>query len=369
MDISTLIASRMNSIDSSGIRKVFDMAGAIEDPINLSIGQPDFDVPEPIKARAMWAIENGENRYTVTQGIQELRDKVLLQEKSMSGIGHDNVLITSGVSGGLLLALLVMVNDGDKVAVPDPYFVMYKHLTRLAGGRPLYIDTYPDFILTAERLEKAGAAEAKILIVNSPNNPTGQVIPPNELENIAEWADANNVFVITDEIYRFFTYDEDYVSIAQYTDNTLLLNGFSKSHAMTGWRLGYAIGPAEIIDEMTKLQQFSFVCAPSIVQQAALSAFEVSMDDYFKAYKAKRDLLVQGLDTHFDFVKPKGAFYAFVRAPGNCGDTFAEKAIQHRCLVIPGSVFSERKTHFRIVFAAEDDTISRGTNLLVSLLE
>ncbi len=364
----SLIADRMRHIDSSGIRKVFDLAAGIPDPINLSIGQPDFDVPEPIKARAMRAIEKGENRYTVTQGIEALRTEVLALEKEVSGIGHESVLITSGVSGGLLLALLALINPGDAVAIADPYFVMYKHLSRLVGGRPLYVDTYPDFQLTAERLEDAGAGEAKILLLNSPCNPTGQVIPAEELERIAAWADANGVFVLTDEIYRFFSYDGPVDSIARYTDNVLLLNGFSKSHAMTGWRLGYAIGPRAVIGEMTKLQQFSFVCAPSIAQQAALCSFSLDMDTYFKAYKAKRDLLQHGLEEHFDFEKPGGAFYAFIRAPGDDGDAFVENAIRHRCLVIPGSVFSEKSSHFRVAFAADDDTIKRGTDVLCSLL-
>ncbi len=358
----------MKNIDSSGIRKVFDLAGSIPDPINLSIGQPDFDVPEPVKARAMRAIETGHNRYTVTQGIEALRDVVLAGERKISGIAHNSIMITSGVSGGLLLAMMALINPGDRIAIADPYFVMYKHLSRLAGGEPLFVDTYPDFQLTAERLEKSRASEAKVLLLNSPNNPTGQVIPPEELKRIAGWAESNDVFVVADEVYRYFTYDCAPASIAKYTDNVLLLNGFSKSHAMTGWRLGYAIGPETVIEEMTKLQQFSFVCAPSIAQEAALSAFSVDMDVYLRAYRAKRDILVHGLKGHFDFQIPRGAFYAFVRAPDDNGDSFAEKAIRHSCLVIPGSVFSEKTSHFRIAFAAEDSTIERGTALLCSLL-
>lgn len=358
----------MRLIDSSGIRKVFDLAASIPDPINLSIGQPDFDVPEPVKARAMRAIDTGRNRYTVTQGIEELRREVLAREKENSGIGHEAALITSGVSGGLLLALLSLVNAGDAVAIADPYFVMYKHLIRLAGGKPLYVDTYPEFQLTAERLEKSGAGDAKILIVNSPNNPTGQVIPGPELRRIADWADASGVFVITDDIYSFFSYDGPAVSIAGYTDNVLLLNGFSKSHAMTGWRLGYAIGPEPVIAEMTKLQQFSFVCAPSVAQQAALGVFSIDMTSHLEAYKAKRDLLCNGLESYFDFPRPQGAFYAFVRAPDGDGVAFAQNAIRHRCLVIPGSVFSEKSTHFRVAFAADDRTIEKGADTLCSLV-
>lgn len=368
VDPATLIASRMSKIDSSGIRKVFDLAKSIPDPINLSIGQPDFDVPEPVKACAIEAIEAGENSYTVTQGIEELRQAALEAEKEIAGIQHDSVLITSGVSGGLLLAFMALINDGDKVAIPDPYFVMYKHLCRLVGGDPLFVDTYPDFTLTADRLDAAGAGEAKLLLINSPNNPTGQVVPEQELKRIAGWARQNDVFIITDDIYGAFTYDDPFASIAQYSTDVLLLSGFSKSSAMTGWRLGYAIGPENLIDEMTKLQQFSFVCAPTPAQHAGVKALEMDKSDYIARYKRKRDLAYKGLCGSFELPEPKGAFYAFIRAPGNDGDAFAEKAIEHGCLVIPGSVFSEKKSHFRISFAAPLETIEKGTDLLCSLV-
>ena len=368
MDPSKLIADRMAKIDSSGIRKVFDLAKSIPNPINLSIGEPDFDMPEPVKARAIQAIMDGHNRYTVTQGIEELRQQVLAVEKDRTGIGHDAVLITSGVSGGLLLAFMALVNPGDEVIIPDPYFVMYKHLCRLLGGKPLYVDTYPDFQLTVERLEAAGAKRGKILLLNSPSNPTGQVIPDGELQRIAQWARANSVFIITDEIYNTFVYDAPCSSVARHSEDVLLLNGFSKCSAMTGWRLGYAIGPDEVIAEMTKLQQFSFVCAPSVAQHAALAALSVGAGPYVEAYRAKRDLTYEGLRGKFELSRPQGAFYAFVRAPGDDGDAFVQEAIRHGCLIIPGSVFSEKRSHFRLCFAAEDETIRAGTRLLCSLV-
>ncbi len=364
MDPTRLIARRTGMIDSSGIRKVFDLARSLRDPVNLSIGQPDFDVPEPIKAAAIHAIETGRNRYTLTQGIPELRQAVLRAEKLASGIAHDAVLITSGVSGGMVLAFMALVDPGDKVAIPDPYFVMYKHLCRLMGGVPLYVDTYPDFQLTVERLEEAGAAEAKLLMLNSPSNPTGQIIPPEELRRIAEWARESEVFLISDEIYRAFCYEERFQSAARYSEEVLLLNGFSKSAAMTGWRLGYAIGPEPIIEEMEKLQQFSFVCAPSIAQYAGLTALNVPVGDHMRAYKAKRDILYGGLRDLYSLQKPQGAFYAFVEAPGGDGDAFCREAIRRALLIIPGSVFSERKSHFRISFAADEAQIQEGVGIL-----
>jgi len=367
MDPRAIIADRMSQIDSSGIRKVFDLASRLKDPINLSIGQPDFDVPEPIKASAMHAIETGQNKYTVTQGIEQLRDAVLRYERKRTGVKHSDVLITSGVSGGILLAYMALLNPGDKVAIPDPYFVMYKHLCRLIGGEPLYVDTYPDFHLTVERLEEAGAAEAKLLVLNSPANPSGAIVGGNDMRRIARWADENDVFILSDEIYRTFTYDGKCPSAASYSDNVLLLNGFSKSCAMTGWRLGYAIGPKPVVEEMKKLQQFSFVCAPSIAQHAGVVALGMSPELHVRAYQAKRDILYHGLKQRFRLNEPEGAFYAFVEAPGGDGDGFCRRAIEHSVLVIPGSVFSERKTHFRVSFAAEDGVIEEGVEVLCSL--
>jgi len=368
VNVGSLIAKRMAKMDASGIRKVFDLARTIEKPIDLSIGQPDFDVPEPVKAKAMQAIATGCNRYTVTQGIEALRKAVLAREKERTGIKHEEILITNGVSGGLVLAFLALINPGDRVIIPDPYFVIYKHFCRLLGGQPIYVDTYPDFQLTVERLEAARADRGKILILNSPNNPTGQIVSATRLREIARWCRANDVFIISDEIYSSFAYDGPAQSIARYSRDVLLLNGFSKCSAIPGWRLGYAIGPQEIIAQMTKLQQFSFVCAPSIAQHAGLVALEIDPTPHVQAYKAKRDRLYEGLRRRFELPKPQGAFYAFVRAPGEDGDAFARKAIEHRCLVIPGSVFSQRKSHFRIAFATSDEAIEAGTQLLCSLV-
>ena len=354
-------------IDSSGIRKVFDLARSLENPVSLSIGQPDFDVPESVREAAVEAITSGRNKYTVTQGIEELREAVLALEKARTGIRHDSILITSGVSGGLFLAFNALVNPGDLVAIPDPYFVMYKHQCRLLGGEPLYVDTYPDFRVTAERLDHAGAGRAKVLLLNSPSNPTAQVACEEELREIADWARRSDVFIISDEIYSVFCYDGPFKSIASFTDDVLLLTDFSKSAAMTGWRLGYAIGPVEIVAEMTKLQQFSFVCAPSMAQYAGLAALDVSPDDYLAAYRHKRDLIYEGLKDGFELQKPQGAFYAFVGAPGGDGDAFCRRALDKNLLIIPGSVFSEKKTHFRLSFAAPDETIEQGVKILRSL--
>ena len=359
-----MIAKRMGKLDSSGIRKVFDLAQNLENPVSLSIGQPDFDVPDAVKEAAIQALRQGGNRYTVTQGIEILRERLLEKAKAECGVQSDSILITSGVSGALMLAFLVMVDPGDEVLIPDPYFVMYKHLVNLSSGVPVFVDTYPDFRLTAERIEPLVSDRTKILVVNSPANPTGAVTRERDLREIADLARRRDLIVISDEIYRFFSYEGLVPSIAALYEKTLFLDGFSKSHAMTGWRLGYAIGPDPIIAEMTKLQQFSFVCAPSFAQEAAVKALEVDTQPYVDAYKNKRDMICKGLKDRYEIVKPEGAFYVFPKAPWGTDQEFVAKAIESNLLVIPGSVFSERDTHFRIAYAADDETIARGIEIL-----
>lgn len=361
-----MLARRVAAVDASGIRKVFDLAQQMKDPVNLSIGQPDFDVPGPIKAAAKQFIDDGFNSYTVTQGIAELREKIR-DDYRRQGIEIDDLFVTAGVSGGILLSLMVLVDPGDEVLVADPYFVMYKHLVKLLGAVPKYIDTYPDFKLRPEKIEEMITEKTKVIFVNTPANPTGVSMNAEELKQVAGIAKKHNLTVIFDEIYRSFNYGDPPANIARYYDNTIILNGFSKSHAMTGWRIGYAAGPGHIIREMIKLQQYTFVCAPSFVQRAAITAIDYDMTDYIDQYRRKRDLIYDGLKQKFEVTKPDGAFYIFPKAPGNDGEQFVKKAIENNLLIIPGNIFSEKNTHFRISFAATDDTIERGLEILNKL--
>jgi len=365
-----MIADRMASIDASGIRKVFDLAAQLKDPVNLSIGQPDFDVPAAAKEAAIKAIQEGYNKYTQTQGIAELRAALmarLAQQGRLRGRDDDQIMITSGTSGGLLQAIMALVNPGDEVLIADPYFVMYKHFVKFIGGVPVYIDTYPDFELTAARVKAHLTPRTKMLIVNTPSNPTGAVIAEPELRAIAALCNQHGIWVLTDEVYSMFCYDQPFHSIFPHVERGILLDGFSKSHAMTGWRVGYAVGPAAVIQEMIKLQQYSFVCAPSMAQYGALAALDVDMSATVAAYRRKRDMIYDGLREYYELPKPDGAFYAFVRAPGFCGSAFVARAIARGLLIIPGNVFSERDTHFRISYAASDETIQRGIALLREL--
>ena len=364
------LAHRTSVIDASGIRKVFDLARSMKDPINLSIGQPDFDVPDEVKRAAHAAIDAGRNTYTPTQGLGELRDLLRSDEKAFTGRDWSDAetLVTSGVSGGLFLALLALINDGDEVIVPDPYFVMYKHLVRLFGGVPVFLDTYDAaFGVDPDRLEKLITPRTKLLLLNSPANPTGRILSRSELEGVAAVCRKHGVLVISDEIYRHFAYTE-MVSMAEIYEDTLVLAGHSKAYGMTGWRLGYACGPADVIGGMTKVQQYSFVCAPSVTQFAALAAPEVVLEPYIESYRAKRDLMVSLLGDHFEIGPPDGAFYLWAKAPeGHSGTSFVEKAIANNVLVIPGGVFSEQDTHFRICYTVPDDKLRAGAEVLCGI--
>lgn len=358
------IAERMQSIEVSGIRRVFDLAKSLKDPVNLSIGQPHFDVPEPIKTAAKAAIDRGANGYTASQGIAELRDRLQADIDAKYMHADRGVMITNGTGGGLLLALMCCVNPGDEVIVFDPYFVMYPHQITLCGGRMVLVDTHPTFQVDLDRVKASITNRTKAIIVNSPSNPSGVVIAPETLRGLTEIADKNGVLLISDEIYHAFAYDRSFCSPAEYSPNVLVVDGFGKTYGMTGWRMGFAHGPKTVIEEMTKLQQFTFVCAPSMAQHGTLAALDYDVRPIVDDYRRKRDRMCEGLRDRFEFVTPGGAFYVYPRSPRGTGTEFVERAIRENLLIIPGSTFSRHDTHFRVSYAASDATLERGIEIL-----
>jgi len=364
------LADRTAKFDSSGIRKVFDLAAKMKDPINLSIGQPDFPVPDAVKEAAIAAIRGDKNGYANTQGVAELRAK--LQAKIDAQLGHSDrrVLVTSGTSGGLVLAALSMINPGDEVITFDPYFVMYPALVGMVGGKLVTIDTYPDFRIDPARVAAAITPRTKMILLNSPANPTGVVASEAEMRTLAELAAKHNIALVSDEIYSSFCFDGPLATPAKWNENTIVVDGFSKTHAVTGWRLGFVHGPSAIIDKLTMLQQYTFVCAPHPLQWAALAAMDVDMKPQVDTYRKRRDMVVSGLtEAGYKVAKPSGAFYVFPEAPKKyaTASEFVAKAIENELLIIPGNIFSARDTHFRISYAASEATLQRGLDVLKTL--
>ncbi|MBP9838337.1 MAG: pyridoxal phosphate-dependent aminotransferase, partial [Proteobacteria bacterium] len=302
----------------------------------------------------------------LTQGIPELRKKI----QNLYGYQDTedyNCLITSGVSGGIMLAYLAMLDPGDEILIPDPYFVMYRDLATLINAKPVCYNTYPDFTIREEELEKSVSPKTKAIIISSPGNPTGCAMTASEIDVLVSFAKKHQIWIIFDEIYRSFCYDGEHLNCFKKYPNTLILNGFSKSHGVPGWRIGAAVGPNAIINEMIKLQQYTFVCTPSIVQWGLLEAFEIDFSKKLAEYKEKRDFIYNNLKDKYEIVKPSGAFYLFPAAPGGDGNQFVEKCIENNLLLVPGSVFSTRNSHFRLSFSAPMAQLERGVEVLRKL--
>ncbi len=359
----------MDLIEASGVRRMFELAASRPHAISLTIGQPDFDVPEACKAEAIRAIQDGQNSYIMTQGLPALRERIGLELKRRLD-WEPAVLVTAGTSGGILLAMFACLDPGDEVLYVDPYFVLYKYAIRLVGGQPVAVNSYPDFRLPVDGIEAAVTDRTRMLLLNSPSNPTGTVFDEGDLQAAAEIARRHDLLIVSDEIYADLSFDGPCPSIVPHApERTLLLRGFSKGHAMTGWRLGYAAGPEPLIEAMVKAQQYTFVCAPSMVQYAGRVAMDTDISGHVEDYGRKRDLAYGALKDAFEVIRPSGGFYLFPKVPDRFANAteFVTAAAQRDVLVVPGNIFSDRDTHFRISYATTDDKIARGCEILRGL--
>lgn len=364
------LSARALGLESSGIRRVFDLGASLRDPVNFSIGQPDFPVPQAVRDAAKLAIDQGWNRYTPTQGIAPLREKIAekLTVENGVAVGADDVLVTSGSSGGIFLAFACLLNPGDEIIVPDPYFVMYTQLATFFGARPVLVDTYPDFQLDPGKVAAAITPRTKAILVNSPNNPAGSVYSAETLRAVAEVAAHHGVVLISDEVYEPFIYDGlKHFSVGSVYPDTITLNAFSKTHALTGWRIGYAAGPRAIVEKMKELQQYTFVCAPSFAQVAAITALATGPAEEVAGYSGRRDLMYDGLRQRYEVAKPRGAFYIMPKVDEKDAGPFVERALARNVLLIPGGVFSSRNTHVRLSFATSEAQIRQGVEILLNL--
>ena len=370
------ISDTVQSVPPSGIRRFFDLANELEDVISLGVGEPDFVTPWHIRESCIHALEQGHTSYTSNQGLLELREEIagtLRRDHSLNYDPNEEILITTGVSEGIDLAMRAILNRGDEVIISEPCYVSYVPTVIFAGGVPVTVATgiENDFKVTAERIEDAVTEKTRAIMINYPNNPTGATMEKKDLEEIADVATEYDLIVISDEIYDKLTYDGKHTcfsSLNGMITNTVLFNGFSKSHAMTGLRVGYALGSSDIIGAMTKIHQYSMLCAPIISQIAAIDALRngrAEMERMMREYDRRRHLIISGFNKiGLDCFWGKGAFYAFpsIAGTGMTADEFAERLmLEKRVAVVPGNVFGDSGAGFlRCSYAASRDDIKEA---------
>ncbi len=367
IDYSKVLSERVQAVKPSGIRKFFDLASTMKDVISLGVGEPDFETPWQVRRAGIASLEKGRTFYTSNWGLQQLRDEIAglaLRRYDLFYDPHDEIVVTVGGSEAIDNALRAIVSLGDEVLIPEPSFVCYTPLTTLAGGVPVAIPTVAEegFKLTPERLRAAITPKTKALILPYPNNPTGAIMNRQELEAIAEVLRDTNIVVISDEIYCMLTYQGEHVSIAQIDgmrERTIVIDGFSKSYAMTGWRLGWAMGPRELMKSICKIHQFGIMCAPTTAQFAGIEAIRTGNDDIIhmrSQYDIRRRFLVSELRSMgLECFEPHGAFYVFpsVKSTGLTSEEFCNRLLQEQHVaVIPGDAFGESGAgHVRISYS------------------
>ena len=347
------LSKEIRSIPPSGIRKFFDIVSEMDDAISLGVGEPDFDTPWHIREEGIYSLEQGRTVYTSNAGLKELKEEICKYLKKSQNIKYNEheVFITVGGSEAIDVALRAMLDPGDEVLIPQPSYVSYEPCTILAGGKPVIIELKEDneFRLTKEELLNAITDKTKILVLPFPNNPTGAIMEKEDLVDIAEVVKEKDLYVLSDEIYSELTYSGKHVSIASLPgmkERTVLINGFSKAYAMTGWRLGYAAAPEAILEQMLKIHQFAIMCAPTTSQYAAVEALRNGAPDVKKmrdSYNQRRRFLLNEFEKiGFDCFTPYGAFYTFpsIKKFGMSSDEFAERLLkEQKVAVVPGTAF------------------------------
>ncbi len=386
IDYESLLNKTAKEIPPSGIRRFFDIAAEMDDVISLSVGEPDFPTPWHIRDVGIDSLQKGRTRYSPNKGFTALCREICDYYKRKFRLEYNckkEVVVTVGGSEAIDLAIRAIVNPGDEVLVPQPSFVCYSPIAELAGAKVVTIVTKQEneFRLTAEELREKITDKTKLLVLPYPNNPTGGVMRRNHLEEIAEVIRGTNIMVLADEIYSELTYNDiPHVSFAEIDgmrEHTIVVNGFSKAYAMTGWRLGYALGPAPIISIMTKIHQYAIMCAPTTAQYAAIEALRNGDEDIEKMrneYNLRRKLIVKGFrDLGFDCFEPEGAFYIFpcIKNTGMTSEEFCEKLLyQRRVAVVPGTAFGEcGEGYIRVSYAYSMSHISEALRRIKLFLE
>lgn len=365
-----MFSERVKGIDISGIRKMFEGAGP--NSINLGLGQPDFDTPQHIKDAAIEAINKGLTGYTMNLGFPELRSALSrkFKEENHFSVSTDEIIVTSGASEALHLALQALVDKGDEVLIPDPGFLSYFTLTKMAGAKVVGVPLGRNLTLDPETVNELITPNTRVLILNSPSNPTGTIQTRDEIRALAQIAEDNDITIISDEVYEHFIYEGEHVSPAQFTDNVITVNAVSKTYAMTGWRIGYAAARKEYVEQMLKIHQYIQACANSIAQKAAQAALVGPQDCVAQmrdSFRNRRDILMEGMGKMgIKCVKPMGAFYAF---PEIEDEDAPQKLLKNGVIVVPGSAFGENgKGHIRISYATSEDNLRRALIVMEKVL-
>ncbi len=361
------LAEKCVGIKPSGIRKFFDIVSEMKDAISLGVGEPDFDTPWHIRDEGIYSLEKGKTFYTSNSGLKELKQEICHYLKRKQGLNYDynhEVLVTVGGSEAIDLAMRAMINPGEEVLIPQPSYVSYEPCAVLADAKPVFINLKAEneFRLTAQELREAITDKTKLLVLPFPNNPTGAVMRKEDLEAIAEVIIEKDIYVLSDEIYGELTYSGEHVSIASLPgmkERTILINGFSKAYAMTGWRLGYACGPRIILDQMVKIHQFAIMCAPTTSQYAAVEALRNGDEDIKEmrtAYNQRRRFLMNAFkEMGLECFEPYGAFYVFpcIKEFGMTSEEFATRFLEEeKVAAVPGTAFGDSgEGYLRISYA------------------
>lgn len=374
------LSDKVVTLKPSGIRKFFDIVSEMKDAISLGVGEPDFETPWHIRDEGIYALEKGRTFYTSNSGLKELRQEIANYQKRTQNIDYDpmkEIIVTVGGSEAIDIGLRALINPGDEVIIPQPSYVSYEPCAILADATPVIINLKAEneFRLTAQELREAITDKTKILILPYPNNPTGAIMEQKDLEEISEVIIEKNLLVMSDEIYSALTYKGNHVSIASLPgmkERTILINGFSKAYAMTGWRLGYACAPAEIIEQMTKIHQYAIMCAPTTSQYAAVEALrkgDNDVEEMRKAYNQRRRFLINAFkEMNLECFEPYGAFYVFpcIKEFGMTSEEFATRFLEEqKVAAVPGNAFGESGEGFlRISYAYSLDNLKEAISRL-----
>lgn len=379
------LADKIVALKPSGIRKFFDIVNEMDDAISLGVGEPDFDTPWHIRDEGIYSLEKGRTFYTSNAGLKELKEEICNYLKRKQGVTYDpadEVLVTVGGSEAIDIGLRAVLNPGEEVLIPQPSYVSYEPCVIMAGGAPVIIELKGEneFRLTAQELEDAITDKTKVLVLPFPNNPTGAIMERKDLEAIAEVIRKHDILVMSDEIYAELTYKEKHVSIAEIEgmrERTILINGFSKAYAMTGWRLGYACGPKAIIEQMIKIHQFAIMCAPTTSQYAAIEALrngDGDVEEMRTAYNQRRRYLMNAFrEMNLECFEPFGAFYVFpcIKEFGMTSEEFAGRFLEEeKVAVVPGTAFGDcGEGYLRISYAYSLDNLKVAIGKLANFVE